>query len=72
MDTRTNTTVDEILKYGLRSQYFLQQACGLPVSTYFSALKIKWLMDNVPAVKTAVDEERCLFGTVDTWIIWVS
>ncbi|XP_030763025.1 glycerol kinase-like isoform X2 [Sitophilus oryzae] len=70
MDMRTSSTVDEILEDGKKSQYFLQRATGLPVSTYFSALKIKWMMDNVPAVKTAVDEGRCLFGNIDTWIIW--
>ncbi|CAG9855577.1 unnamed protein product [Phyllotreta striolata] len=70
MDTRTHSTVDEILKFGMRNQNFLQQLCGLPVSTYFSALKIKWLMDNVPHVKEAIEDKRCLFGTVDTWLIW--
>ena len=49
----------------------IQHLCGLPIHTYFSALKIKWLMENVPAVRDAIAEERCLFGTVDTWIMWV-
>lgn len=50
---------------------FLKKYCGLPISTYFSALKLRWLMDNVPDVRQAIDEGRCLFGTVDTWLIWV-
>ena len=49
----------------------LQEKCGLPLSTYFSALKIRWLMDNVPAVKNAIAKGHCLFGTVDTWVVWV-
>lgn len=42
------------------------------MSPYFSALKIRWLIDNVPRVKQAVDANRCAFGTVDTWLIWVN
>ena len=49
----------------------LQKLCGLPINTYFSAVKLKWLIDNCEAVKKAVEEERCLFGTVDSWLIWV-
>ena len=48
-----------------------QPRCGLPISTYFSALKIKWLMENCPDVVKAIEEGNCLFGTVDTWLIWV-
>jgi glycerol kinase len=70
MDMRTSSTVDAILLHGKRDKNFLQSICGLPVSTYFSALKIKWLMDNVKDVKKAMDEKRCLFGTVDSWLIW--
>ncbi|XP_056633573.1 glycerol kinase-like isoform X1 [Diorhabda sublineata] len=70
MDVRTSSTVDEILQNGKRKQDFLQNTCGLPVSTYFSALKIKWLMDNVPNVKKAIEEERCLFGNIDSWLVW--
>ena len=33
---------------------------------------MRWLIDHVPEVKKAVDEGRCMFGTVDTWLIWVS
>lgn len=71
MDIRTSSTVDEVLQNGKRPQNFLQNLCGLPISTYFSALKIKWLMDNVDGVKKAMEEGRCLFGNVDTWLIWV-
>lgn len=43
---------------------------GLPISTYFSAYKLKWLLDNAPAVAQAAAEGRALFGTVDSWLIW--
>ena len=48
-----------------------QPKCGLPIHPYFSAFKIRWILDNVPEVKSAINEGRCLFGTVDTWIMWV-
>jgi glycerol kinase len=43
------------------------ETCGLPISTYFGALKLLWLMQNVDAVKDAVQTGDALFGTVDTW-----
>jgi glycerol kinase len=49
----------------------IKEQCGLPISTYFSALKVKWLMDNVLQVKDAIKEDRCAFGTVDSWLLWV-
>ncbi|KAJ8931559.1 hypothetical protein NQ314_015506 [Rhamnusium bicolor] len=71
MDMRTSSTVDMILQNGSRPQNFLQNLCGLPVSTYFSALKVRWMMDNVEGVREAMEEGRCLFGNVDTWLVWV-
>ncbi|XP_022902215.2 glycerol kinase 3-like isoform X1 [Onthophagus taurus] len=70
LDMRTSDTVDKVLDNGYRRKSFLKTYCGLPVSTYFSALKIRWLMDNVEEVRKAIEEQRCLFGTIDTWIIW--
>lgn len=46
------------------------ETCGLPISTYFSAVKLLWLMENVDAVKDAIKKGDALFGTVDTWLIW--
>lgn len=43
---------------------------GLPVSTYFSAYKLKWLMENAPAVAAAASEGRAQFGTVDSWLTY--
>lgn len=50
----------------------LQHKTGLPISTYFSAVKLRWLLDNVAEVRQAVLSGRAMFGTVDSWIIWVS
>lgn len=73
LDVRTSSTVDEVLsKVKNKNAEYLKSLCGLPISTYFSALKIKWLIDNVEGVKAAISEDRCLFGTIDTWLIWVS
>lgn len=71
---RTTTTLDYVLDNvpnKTRNKNYLKPLCGLPMSPYFSALKIRWLMDNIPRVKQAVDAGKCAFGTVDTWIIWV-
>lgn len=55
----------------LRARPHLPSAVtGLPVSTYFSAYKLKWLLDNVPEVAAAAAEGRCCFGTVDSWLIY--
>eukprot|EP00850_Spirogloea_muscicola_P004527 SM000019S05071 [mRNA] locus=s19:777378:781010:- [translate_table: standard] len=47
-----------------------RRATGLPISTYFSATKLLWLLENVPAVKAAVDSGDAMFGTIDTWLVW--
>lgn len=70
LDMRTSVTVDKILSKGKHNKNFLKSLCGLPVSTYFSAVKLRWLIDNVREVRDAVSECRCLFGTIDTWLIW--
>ncbi|CAH1391559.1 unnamed protein product [Nezara viridula] len=70
-DIRTDSTVDQILaKLPDQDKDYLIPLSGLPVSTYWSALKIRWLIDHVPYVRKAIQEQRCLFGTVDSWIIW--
>jgi len=73
LDTRTATEVDEITsKPSSKAEAErIRRVCGLPMSTYFSALKMKWLLENVPAVMRAVEENRCLLGTVDSWLLWV-
>jgi glycerol kinase len=43
---------------------------GLPPATYFSAVKLLWLLEEVPEVRQAAESGRLLFGTIDTWLIW--
>ena len=43
---------------------------GLAIAPYFSASKINWLMNNVPAVQQAVDQQTARFGTIDSWLLW--
>ncbi|KAL1457411.1 hypothetical protein WDU94_007647 [Cyamophila willieti] len=68
-DVRTKVIVDEY-SFKLKNTEFLKAICGLPISTYFSAVKINWLMSNVDEVKSAIKNNRCLFGTVDSWLVW--
>lgn len=69
LDTRTRSTVEELVKeFGSRDHF--RERCGLPFSTYFSAVKYRWLLDNNAAVQQAVKEGRALFGTVDSWLLW--
>ncbi|XP_072049749.1 glycerol kinase-like [Amphiura filiformis] len=71
LDTRTGATVDKLVnKTPGKNKDHLQPLCGLPLSTYFSAVKLRWLMDNVKEVKEAVDKKKCAFGTVDSWLMW--
>ncbi len=51
-------------------QDHFRSVTGLPVSTYFSAYKFRWLLENVPEVREATKRGSCVVGTVDTWIIW--
>ncbi|KAH0949528.1 hypothetical protein HN011_011906 [Eciton burchellii] len=72
-DMRATSTLENILDNipnKTRNKNYLKPLCGLPLSPYFSALKIRWLIDNIPRIKQAIDAETCLFGTIDTWLIW--
>ena len=48
----------------------IHEKTGLIINPYFSATKIRWIIDNIPGVKKLVDEDRILFGTIDTWLIY--
>ena len=68
MDTRNADVVADLAKDGGQDRFRPQ--VGLPLATYFSGLKIRWLLDNVPAIRTAADNGDALFGNIDTWLIW--
>lgn len=69
---RTTSIVDDVLKnIRNKDKDYLKPLCGLPISPYFSALKLKWLLGNVPRVQEALAKDRLMFGTIDSWLIWV-
>ncbi|XP_017291945.1 glycerol kinase isoform X2 [Kryptolebias marmoratus] len=71
LDLRTQSTVERLInKTPGRNKNHLRHKTGLPISTYFSAVKLRWLMDNVSEVHEAVVSHRAMFGTVDSWLIW--
>ncbi|MDR1704286.1 MAG: glycerol kinase, partial [Clostridiales bacterium] len=65
---RTADACLELKKRGLEG--FIRDKTGLVIDAYFSATKIRWAFDNVPGVKELARDNRLLFGTVDTWLIW--
>ena len=56
--------------YCSAAQDYFRPVTGLPISTYFSAYKFQWLMENVPAVADAVGSGAAMFGTIDSWLIY--
>ncbi|KAL0096010.1 hypothetical protein J3Q64DRAFT_1812003 [Phycomyces blakesleeanus] len=69
-DSRTTETVKALAATDPKGVDCLRHLCGLPLTTYFSAVKLRWLLDNVPIVQQAQQQQRLQFGTVDTWLIY--
>ncbi|HWA63099.1 MAG TPA: glycerol kinase GlpK [Caulobacteraceae bacterium] len=67
-DTRTDRLVAEL--GGAEGQDRFRAACGLPLATYFSGPKIRWLLDNVEGARAKAERGEILFGTMDSWLIW--
>jgi len=67
-DTRTKQICDELANDGGQDRF--RDKVGLPLTTYFSAPKIRWMIDNIPQFQSAVDRGEALFGNIDSWIIW--
>jgi len=67
-DTRTDALCRE-LGGDVGADRF-REATGLPLATYFAGPKIRWLLDNVPAVAASAAEGTARFGTMDSWVIW--
>ncbi len=65
---RTSDMADELKAKGLEEKY--REKTGLIIDAYFSATKIKWILDNVLGARQLAEEGKLLFGTVETWIIW--
>ncbi|KAK8514276.1 hypothetical protein V6N13_063175 [Hibiscus sabdariffa] len=70
MDARTSSICRKLEKELPGGRTHFVESCGLPLSTYFSAVKLLWLMENNVEVKDAIEKGDALFGTVDTWLIW--
>jgi glycerol kinase len=67
-DTRTDQLVREL--GGDAGQDRFRDRCGLPLATYFSGPKVRWLLDNIPDLRARAEAGDVLFGTVDSWLIW--
>ncbi len=67
-DTRTDKICNELAKDGGQDRF--RAKVGLPLATYFSGPKIKWILDNVEGVRAAAERGDALFGNIDTWVIW--
>jgi len=67
-DTRTDEIINELAKEGGQDRFRLKT--GLPLATYFSGPKLKWILDNVDGARAKAENGDLLFGNIDTWLIW--
>jgi glycerol kinase len=67
-DTRVDPIVEEFAKEGGHDR--LREKTGLPLASYFSGLKLRWLLDNVPGARERAEAGDVLFGNIDTWLVW--
>ncbi|MFD2422121.1 glycerol kinase GlpK [Amycolatopsis pigmentata] len=68
-DTRTGKIVEELGALGGGQERYRAKT-GLPLATYFSGPKIKWILDNVDGVRERAEAGELLFGNMDTWVLW--
>lgn len=67
-DKRTSAICDEIKTNGLETH--IKTCTGLVVDSYFSATKLKWMLDHVKGAREKAENGELLFGTIDSWLIW--
>jgi glycerol kinase len=67
-DTRTDKICNELARDG--GQDRLRPKTGLPLATYFSGPKVKWILDNVDGARAKAEAGDLVFGNIDTWCIW--
>jgi glycerol kinase len=67
-DTRTDKLVDELSADGGQARF--QEKVGLPLATYFSGPKVRWILDNVDGARERAEAGDLMFGNIDTWCIW--
>ena len=67
-DTRVGDDIAEFARQGGPDRF--RAKTGLPLATYFSALKIRWLLDHIPGARLQADAGEVLFGNIDTFLLW--
>src|ERR671911_2793950 len=67
-DTRTDKLVDALSRDGGQNRF--KEKVGLPLATYFSGPKVRWLLDNVDGAREKAEAGDLIFGNMDTWSIW--
>lgn len=67
-DTRTDVIINELAANGGQDRFRLKT--GLPLATYFSGPKLKWILDNIEGARAKAANGDLLFGNIDTWLIW--
>ncbi len=67
-DTRTDTFINELGQKGGQDRF--RPLTGLPLATYFSGPKVRWILDNIPGVREDALKGEAIFGNIDTWLIW--
>jgi len=67
-DTRVADAVEEFSRHGGQDRF--RKQTGLPLATYFSSLKLRWILENVRGARELAESGELLFGTVDTYLIW--
>ncbi|GAA0352630.1 glycerol kinase GlpK [Actinoallomurus spadix] len=67
-DTRTDSLVSEL--NARPDADMVRERCGLPIATYFSASRVRWLLDNTPGLRERAERGDVLFGTMESWLIW--
>ncbi len=68
-DTRTQKICDELAALGGGQERYKAKV-GLPLATYFSGPKIRWILDNVEGARQKAENGELLFGNMDTWVLW--
>jgi glycerol kinase len=67
-DTRVDRLVHDYSAQGGKNRF--QAKTGLPLASYFSALKLQWLLDTIPDARAMAESGDALFGTIDSWLLW--
>ena len=68
-DTRTDKIVDQLSADGGQDRF--RAKVGLPLATYFSGPKVKWILDNVDGARAKAERGELAFGNIDAWLIWL-